>query len=109
MARYKYFIDEKNRKVIVVSTYAGKTVRGVAKAEPRDSFDIEKGKALAKARCDAKVAEKRAKRATKKINEARDFLIDARNYYEDMNSYYNDSITAMDLVNKNLEDLVKTL
>ena len=86
MARYKYFIDEKNRKVIVVSTYAGKTVRGVAKAEPRDSFDIEKGKALAKARCDAKVAEKRAKRATKKINEARDFLIDARNYYEDMNS-----------------------
>ena len=109
MARYKYFTDEKNRKVIVISTYAGKTVRGVAKADPRDGFDVEKGTILAKARCDAKVASKRAKRATKKMNEARDFLIDARNYYEDMNSYYNDSITAMNLANKNLEDLVKTL
>jgi hypothetical protein len=109
MARYKYFIDEKNRKVIVVSTYAGKTVRGVAKAEPRDSFNIEKGKALAKARCDAKVAEKRAKRATKKINEARDFLIDARNYYEDMNSYYNDSMIAQTIAQEHLDDLIKTL
>ena len=109
MARYKYFTDEKNRKVIVISTYAGKTVRGVAKADPRDGFDVEKGTILAKARCDAKVAFKRAKRATKKINEAKEFLDYAKKYYEEMHSYYHDSMIAQTIAQEHLNDLIKTL
>ena len=54
---YRYFIA--GNKVIAVSTYAGKTVRGIAICSPEDKFDIEFGKKLAAARCNEKVAEKR--------------------------------------------------
>ena len=67
--KYRVFVDQNQRKVIAVSTYAGKNVKGYAKADPRDTFDIEKGTELAIARCNAKIAEKRAKRATSKVSE----------------------------------------
>lgn len=70
LEKYKFYIDEKNRKVIAISTYAGRYVKGVAKCDPRDEFDIEKGKELAAARCAVKVAEKRVKNATKKYADA---------------------------------------
>ena len=72
--KYKYFVPTKvdgtPYKVVAVSTYAGRTVRGVAKCDPKDTFDIEKGKQLAAARCQAKVSSQRLKRATKKLDEA---------------------------------------
>ena len=109
MARYRYFTDEKNQKVIAVSTYAGKTVRGVAKTDPKDNFNIETGKILAKARCDMKVAEKRAKRASKKLNEARDLLENAKQHYGKMLSYFSDSMIAQTMAQEYLDDLIKRL
>ena len=109
MGRYKYFTDEKSRRVIVVSTYAGKTVRGVAKADPRDDFDIDRGKNLAKARCDMKVAEKRAKRAQSKVAEAQRILDEARDYYVRMSDYYNDAISAQTMAKSNLEALTESM
>ena len=50
MARYRFI--ETNNKVICISTYAKKVVRGVAKCSPNDNFDIEIGKKLAQLRCD---------------------------------------------------------
>ena len=50
-------------KVIALSSVAGRTVRGVAKCHPGDSFDEEFGKRLAAARCNKKIAEKRYTRA----------------------------------------------
>lgn len=61
---YKYI--ETPNKVIALSTYAGKTVRGVAKCHPNDTFDIEFGRKLAAARCNAKIAAKRHNNARKK-------------------------------------------
>ena len=61
MARYRFI--ETNNKVICISTYAKKVVRGVAKCSPNDNFDIEIGKRLAQLRCDEKIADKRANRA----------------------------------------------
>ena len=69
MSRYRTYTDGKG-KVVVVSTYAGKNVRGVAKCHPSDTFDNEKGVEIAQARCDLKIAEKRVKRAKEKYNEA---------------------------------------
>ena len=59
---YKYYSDSV-RKVIAVSTFAGKPVRGVAVCAEDDEFDLEFGKKLAKARCDVVVAKKRLNRA----------------------------------------------
>ena len=67
--KYQFYLARKINgdpyRVVAVSTYEGRTVRGVAKCDPRDEFNIEKGKMLAAARCNAKVAQKRAKRAVR--------------------------------------------
>jgi len=63
---YKYVITP--NKVIAISTYCGRTVRGVAKCHPNDVFDEEIGKQLAAARCGKKIAEKRYKRARDKYD-----------------------------------------
>lgn len=69
MARYRTYTDNKG-KVVVVSSYAGRSVRGVAKCNPQDSFDAETGQKIAQARCDLKIAEKRVKRAKEKYDAA---------------------------------------
>lgn len=61
---YKYIVT--NDKVIALSSYAGRTVRGIAKCHPNDTFDVEYGKKLAAARCNEKIAIKRHKAAEKK-------------------------------------------
>ena len=98
-SKYKVICyDEKNPDgsfrctvVCAMSTYAGKTVKGYAKLNPEDQWDWEKGKALAIARCNAKIAEKRNKRATAKVAEAQAILDEAVAYLNDMLAYHADS------------------
>lgn len=89
--KYHFYVSEKQHMVIAVSTYAGKTVKGYAKCDPRDTFDIEAGKQLAAARCAEKIANKRAARANKKVIEAQRLLEEARDHYQKMTDYFNDS------------------
>ncbi len=103
--KYKYYVDNKNN-IIAVSTYAGKTVKGVAKCDPRDAFDVEKGKDLAAARCDYKVAQKRERRAAKKCAEAAAALGKAFDYFEKMNKYQMDSINRTIESRKYLESIL---
>ena len=82
--KYKFYEynDPKGKKTVsAVSTYAGRTVKGYAKCDPRDSFNIENGKKLAAARCNAKVSAKRMKRAEYK----------AQAHYDKMVNYFNDA------------------
>lgn len=87
----KYKVITLPTSVIAISTYAGKTVKGIAKVDPRDTFDPEVGKQLAIARCAEKIAIKRQKRAEKKINEAQCQLDAARRHYEKMAAYLSDA------------------
>lgn len=87
--RYRFI--QAGNKVICISTYAKKVVKGIAKCSPNDEFDIEIGKELAKLRCDVKIADKRANRAAEKYIEAEDNLFEANQYFSDMRSYYFDS------------------
>ena len=68
MTKYNFYTDGKT-KVVAVSTYAGKVVRGVAKCDANDTFSLEKGKELAAARCNQKIAKKRLTRAENKRRE----------------------------------------
>ena len=92
MEKYKYYTT--NNKVIAVSTYAGKTVRGVAKCDPRDTFDLEKGKVLAAKRCNEKVAKRRYARAQKRVKEAERDLWAAQKHYHKMLQYRADAHDA---------------
>jgi len=104
-SNYRYFIN-KNR-VIAVSTFAGKTVRGVATCADSDSFDIEKGKHLAAARCNEKVAKKRYARAkneyakaTKEFDKSLAHLTKMQQYMEDSYVAYNGAAQLVDKIVK---------
>lgn len=108
MSRYKYYDDGKNG-VICVSSYAGKKVRGVAKCDPTDTFDYEKGAALAKARVDVKIGEKKFKRSYECLMEAGEMLAMARDYFNDMVDYHSDASKELTRYNETLSELLKTL
>lgn len=90
--KYKY--AQTGNKVIAISTYAGRTVKAVAKADPRDAFSLEDGKKLAAARCNAKIAIKRAKNAEAQLNKAKATLEQAEARYNKMTAYFNDASFA---------------
>lgn len=87
--KYRYYTA--GNKIIAVSTYAGKTVRGVAKCAEGDTFDLEKGKRLAALRCAEKIAFKRAERAMDKVVEAQKKVQVAQVYRNKMDVYYADA------------------
>lgn len=94
LSKYKYYTyneSDGRRTVVAISTYAGKNVKGRAKCHVSDQFDEDSGKALAAARCNAKIAEKRTKRAEKKMKEALIQLDAAEAYYRRMREYFNDA------------------
>lgn len=58
--KYSYFTNGKDT-VVAVASYAGKRVRGIAKCNEMDEFDLAKGEKLAAARCNLKIAKMREK------------------------------------------------
>lgn len=82
-------------EVIAISTFAGRPVRGKAICAEGDTFDEEKGKLLAAARCNEKIAVKRYARAKQKIDEAGKAVADATKFYDAMRHYRDDAYYAM--------------
>jgi hypothetical protein len=107
--KYKFY-QFKNKNggttVSAVSSYAGRAVKAYAKCRPEDNFDIEKGKELAAARCNLKVAEKRLNRASYKYMEASKAADEAIRYFEKMKQYYIDSVDAVDEAAAEIRDLI---
>ena len=109
ISKDKYRFYTSKNKVIAVSTYASRPVRGVAKCDPEDVFSIECGKELAMARCNEKIAEKRVKRAQRKFKEAHDAYVVAKRFYENMTKYLDDSLIAHAEAKKNVADILDKL
>ena len=89
---YKYVVTP--NKVIALSTYGGRTVRGIAKCHPGDTFNEEVGKALAAARCNEKIAAKRYARAQQKYNEMVQELHEMQSKAHKVADYLHDSYEA---------------
>lgn len=102
---YQYKNENGGITLAAASTYGGKTVKGYAKCDPRDEFDFEKGKDLAAARCNAKIAEKRVARASRKYLEAKAALVEAQDFFNRMYSYYVDAVDAADEANAAIVEL----
>lgn len=105
--KYRFFGNDNS--VIAVFTYAGKTVRGVAKCDPRDEFNYEMGKELAAARCNLKIATKRAARAAKKLVDADKQVAMAMAYRNRMASYKQDSDAALVAATNTVEDIMNKM
>ena len=104
--KYKIFTNA-NSDVIAVSTYAGKTVKGIAKCDPRDTFDMNKGIEIAEARCEKKVADKRLARARKKYVEAEQKFRDATAYLHKMSDYVSDATEALEKAENALDSILE--
>lgn len=91
--KYKFYTN--GSRVIAVSTYAGKTVRGVAVCHAGDKFSLETGKKLAALRCAEKIARKRVARAYKKVDESYWAAVDARDYFDKMVKYKDEAFDEL--------------
>lgn len=78
-------------RIVAVSSFAGKPVKGYADCHPNDKFDVEYGQALAAARCTEKIAAKRCKRAYNKVDEAKAQVVAAMTHLEKMMKYEADA------------------
>ena len=83
-----------NVRIVAVSSFAGKSVKGYADLHPHDEFDVEYGKALAAARCAEKIAAKRCKRAYNKVDEATAQVNAAMAHLQKMMQYEADAEAA---------------
>ena len=105
---YKYKIDEEHKTIVAFSSFAGRTVTGVARCANEDIFDIETGKKLAAARCNLKIAEKRMKYAEECLLAAASEAEYWVNYQSKMEKYESDSVNAYRKALLELTDLEKT-
>lgn len=105
--KYRYYIT--GNKIIAVSTYAGKTVRGIAKCAEGDTFDMEKGKKLAALRCAEKIAYKRIDRAKRKFREAEAAVDAAEAYAEKMEVYVDDAYDELAEIEDTIEELLEDM
>lgn len=98
-----------NNKIVAVRTYIGKTVKGIAKCDPRDNYDEETGMKLAAARCNNKVATKRMHRAHDEMLAAeRDLKIAAAKLNKASN-YFQYSCLEKSQARAELDKILETL
>ena len=89
--KYKYFTNGKNL-VVAVCQWGGRPVRATAKCSPEDTFDLEKGKEIAKARLDLKVAGLRVRNARNRLEAADTRFRQAGEVAISYQGYYNDAL-----------------
>ena len=105
----KYRFYQAGNKIIAVSTYAGKLVRGVSICHPEDIYNLDTGKRLAAARCNEKVAIKRYNRAQSKYIEACKARDEAEKHLANMREYMNDSFVAMNEAAQECDSIIAEL
>ena len=107
---YRYHVSEDNTKVVCVSSFAKRPVRGIAKCDTNfDEFNVETGKQLARLRCDVKVSSKRKQRAEQKFAEAQAALALAQARVAKMENYLSDATTELESAKKILANFEATL
>ena len=107
--QYKYHVDEENGVVVALSTFAKRHVRGVARCDPKDTFNVETGKKLAGARCNVKVAEKRVERATQCVAELTEVVAFFEAALENAHTYLEKSTSEYATAEAALTKLVDSL
>ena len=89
--KYHYFTNNKDL-VVAEQTYAGKKYRAKAVCADGDTFDVEKGKKLAAARCNAIITAKRYDSALAKISFLRKVEEELKKEIESCEKYYDDAM-----------------
>ena len=94
-----------DNKVYCITQYAGKSVRGIAKCHPEDTFELDDGKDLAKARCDVKLWTKKLSRANKRVLHAFEELRIAEEHVRLATQYQDEAIASLSEAKSVVEEL----
>ena len=101
--RYKFYYNKDEETIICTTLYKGQVVRGIAKCNPEDEFNLELGKKLAYLRCRKKVLRKKLKRAYKTERDAIIAEAKAKYYLDGAREFVSDSEMQLD---KTIDELV---
>ena len=104
-----FYIDKKNRTVVCATTYKNERLRGIAKCDPADDFDIDVGKVLAYARCRQKLAKKKLAHSKKVYAKALADELKAKNNAMKAFVFMHDSEEYLRQSNNELKELNKRL
>lgn len=107
--KYRFVVNESKGVVVALSSFAGETVRGVARCSPNDTFDVELGKKLAVARCDYKIACKKVDRAVQMADFYKDFYDSVRKKLENVMKYREDALYKVEEATSELQKLESSL
>ncbi len=107
LEKYRFYVAKD--RVIAVSSYAGRPVRGVAKCASDDEFNLEIGKKLAAARCNQKITLKRVKRANHEYHKALQARSEAQEKVEAMGSYQVDAYIALGTADKAVQEILELI
>lgn len=113
MFKYKFFEFHNNEKdcksIKAVSSYEGKTVIGIADQHPDDDYNLEKGKEIARLRCEQKLLKKKKKRFMRKAKNTALNAEDLRRYVDKLieraNSYVETALSCDEKIAENEKKL----
>lgn len=105
---YTIYTDNKTR-VIAVSTYAGKSVRGIATCASGDEFDLSAGVKIAANRCAVRIAEKRLRNATNRYETTKMWFEEASKCIGEAAEYKSDAVEKLAAAQKKLEKTIKSI
>ena len=106
MSKNKYSYVIHSNEVVAITSFAGKTLTGKAKCHPEDTYDLAKGMAIAAARCNVKVANKRLKRANDKYKAAKENLDSANRNLTKAAEYSYDALNDVIEAEKELKNIL---
>lgn len=106
---YKFYVNKEKNEIIAVTHYGNKTIRGIAKCNPEDTFDVEYGKKLAVARAEVKVAKAKIKNASAAYLKASVAADEAQRKYDKMKQYYMDSVDQFDNAMAEVDKVIKEI
>lgn len=106
--KYRFYTNGKNL-VVAVTSFQGQNVRGVAKCNEQDEFDLETGKKLAAARCAVKIAKKRVKYAKREREHWQRMMALETEFLMKAEDRYSDAIEIEKQAKHAYEELIKGL
>lgn len=96
--KYHFYYHEENRAIVCTTLYKGQMVRGIAKCDPEDEFNLEAGKKFAYLRCKTKFARKKLRRALKARDVAFIAMNKASHHFEKAREFVEDSELSLNAV-----------
>ena len=107
--KYQFYHNIDAGTVVCTTMYKGQIVRGVAKCNPEDDFNLEIGKMLAYLRCKQKFAWKKLKHASEVYTEANNIVEKAEKNRDKVLTFVTDADCQYTMAADNLWEFERKL